>query len=322
MGYNKADYIRIKAEYSGKYRKAEEAADERRRELYDKIPEVRHIDFILATTGSEIMRIILHESMETAAQKTDELRKRNDQLLEERARLLTARGFPADYSDVRYECPKCADSGFVDTKMCDCMKKALVLAGYQSSGLGGLIESQSFDNFSLDYYRDDPKNFAAMGAVLSGLRRFAEGFERNTYRNYLLFGGTGLGKTHLSTSVAKVVIERGFDVMYVTAVGMIGDFEEKRFGNGEGRDTSRYYEADLLIVDDIGTEVVNQFTLSCLYDVINTRLNHRRSTFINTNLTPREMESRYTERITSRLLGEYFPLYFCGTDIRRQKLMR
>lgn len=114
-----------------------------------------------------------------------------------------------------------------------------------------------------------------------------------------------------------------FDVFYVTAVGMLGDFEDKRFGNGdEENKTERYYTADLLIIDDLGTELVNQFTLSCLYDVINSRINNRRCTFINTNLNKNEIEAKYNERITSRLFGEYYPIPFTGTDIRKQKRMR
>jgi DNA replication protein DnaC len=139
----------------------------------------------------------------------------------------------------------------------------------------------------------------------------------------LLIGGTGLGKTHLSTSVAKAVIERGFDVLYVSAIDMFSDFEKKQFGNGEGYvdNTRRYFECDLLIIDDLGTELTNQFTVSCLYNVINSRINSARSTFINTNLSKKEIESKYAERITSRLFGEYYPLVFSGIDIRKQKMM-
>ncbi len=322
MGYNREDYVRIKAEYTNKYLKARQAADARRQEIYAKIPEAHRIDAVLAGTGREIMRIIT-----TGKEGTDEriaaLKARNDELLIRRAELLKDSGYPEDYSDIRYECDKCADSGYVDGKMCECMKRALVLAGYESSGLGGLIRSQSFENFSLDYYKVGGGNADMMQMFVTALRGFAEGFSADTYRNYLLLGGTGLGKTHLSTAVAKAVIDRGFDVLYVTAVGMLGDFENKRFGSGdEVKSTERYYSADLLIIDDLGTEVVNQFTLSCLYDVINSRINNRKCTFINTNLNKKEIEAKYSERITSRLFGEYYPLPFAGTDIRKQKMKR
>ena len=316
MGYNREDYIRIKAEYSDKYLRARERAEQRRFELYERISGVREIDAILAGTGSEIMKIIV-SGRSGADEGIAKLRERNEGLLAKRAELLAAAGYPVDYSDVKYECGKCSDSGFVDGRMCECMKKQLVLAGYQSSGLGGLIRTQSFDNFSLDYYKESGA-YDVMQTFSAALKRFAEGFDAGTYSNFLLIGGTGLGKTHLSTAVARTVIERGFDVMYVSAIGMIGDFEDKRFGHTD-KSVDRYYDADLLIIDDLGTEVTNQFTLSCIYDVINTRINNRRCTFINTNLARKDIEEKYSERITSRLFGEYYPIVFKGTDVRRQK---
>lgn len=322
MGYNRKDYVRIKSEYTNKYLKARRAADLRREEIYEKLPEVKRIDVELSGTGREIMGVITSGKSGTE-ERISALRARNVQLLERRAEMLRAGGFPEDYSDIRYECEKCADSGYIDGKMCDCMKRALVLAGYESSGLGGLIRTQSFDNFSLDYYKDGGANYEDMRYNLNILKKFAEGFSADTYRNYLLLGRTGLGKTHLSTAVAKTVIDKGFDVFYVTAVSMMGDFENKRFGDGDEENrTERYYTADLLIIDDLGTELVNQFTLSCLYDVINSRINNRKCTFINTNLKKNEIEAKYSERITSRMFGEYVAVPFTGLDIRRQKIMK
>ena len=325
MGYNRADYVRIKAEYSEKYLKARSLADDRKFELYARIPEVKDIDGVLARTGMDIMAVITSGAKDID-EKIEQIKQRNDELLAKRAKLLVSNGYSADYSDVHYECEKCGDTGYVGTKMCECMKRALVIAGYESSGLGGLIRTQSFENFSLDYYRDGTANYENTARIVNSLKRFADNFSAETYQNFLLVGPTGLGKTHLSTSVAKRVIERGFDVLYVSAVSMIGDFESRRFGTGSGdgaqRDTERYYSADLLIIDDLGTEVVNQFTVSCLYDVINARINNRRSTFINTNLSRKDIESKYTERIASRLFGEYYPLVFSGIDVRRQKLMK
>ncbi len=323
MAYNREDYIRIKAEYTTKFVRAQEQADARRQTLYAALPEVREIDRMLSRTGLEIMRAITSASRDEVDATVAKLKERNEVLVAERAELLKKNGFSPDYSDVHYECEACGDTGFVDTKMCACMRRALTEAGYASSGLGGLIRTQSFENFSLDFYKNSPEDLRTMQMSLTLLRNFAENFDENTYRSYLLFGGTGLGKTHLSTATAKVLIERGFEVLYVTSLRMLSDFESKRFGNGETTvDVNRYYDAQLLIIDDFGTEVINQFTASCVYDIINTRINNRKSTIINTNLSKKEVDQKYGERVASRLFGEYQPLRFAGTDVRFQKLKR
>lgn len=320
MSYNKDDFVRIKAEFSQKYIKAREMATERRNELHGRFPRVWEIDRLLSRTGMDIMGVIA--SGKNTEAEIAAIRARNDKLLAERGEILRCGGYPEDYSDVKYDCDKCGDTGYVGTRMCECMKRALVMAGYESSGLGALIKSQSFENFSLDYYVTGGGNAELMKLNRDNLKNFAERYEGDTYRNFLFIGGTGLGKTHLSTSVAKTVIDRGYDVLYVTAVGMISDFEAVRFGDGSRakNDPDRYMDAELLIIDDLGTEVANQFTLSCIYDVINGRINARRSTIISTNLSSKDIEAKYNERIYSRLIGEYYPILFSGKDIRKQKI--
>ena len=318
MGYNRADFVRIKAEYLEKYLKARSDADLRAQEVYLKVPRIRAIDNILSGTALEIMSAVT-SGKDTAQGALEKIKARNDELILERAALLKDAGYPENYTDVQYECTKCDDSGYVDGKMCECMKRALVMAGYESSGLGRLISKQSFDNFSLDYYKAGGANYDNMKMYYESLRAFAEGFSEGTSKSFLLIGGTGLGKTHISTAVAKTVIDKGFDVLYVSAIDMFSDFEKKQFGGGEDN-TQRYFDCDLLIVDDLGTELTNQFTVSCLYNVINSRINTSKSTFINTNLSKREIETKYAERITSRLFGEYYPLLFSGIDVRKQKM--
>jgi DNA replication protein DnaC len=140
----------------------------------------------------------------------------------------------------------------------------------------------------------------------------------------LLLGGTGLGKTHLSTSLARALVDRGFDVVYTGAIGMLADFEKTRFGNSAGNesgyDLDRYYICDLLIIDDLGAEVSNQFTVSTIYNVLNSRISSGLPTVISTNLNQNELNSRYWDRITSRILGEFRPLLFSGSDVRKLKL--
>lgn len=322
MGYNRENFNRIKQEYDDKYIRAREMADLRRAKIHTDIPEIAEIDRILECTGARIMSIVCSGTAD-ANEKIAKLRADNQGLIETRKVLLELKGYPADYTDVKYECEKCGDSGYVGTKMCDCMRQKLIFAGYESSGMSRLMKEQTFDNFSLEYYKQNAENYKKMTEVYNIMRQYAESFAANSGDNLALFGGTGLGKTHLSSALAGRLIERGFDVLYTGAVNMISDFENRRFGNGlseESGSTDRYTDCELLIIDDLGTEVVNQFTVSCIYNVINTRLNKKLSTVLSTNLSPAEFRQKYWDRITSRVLGEYIILQFNGTDIRAQKL--
>ena len=317
-------YARIREEYATKYLIAREAADLRRAEIHLAIPEVAEIDRALGRTGLSLMEASMHG--EDVEARIAAVRKTNEDLRRTRAELLVAHGYPADYTEAKYECRLCNDSGFSDTKMCICMKRKLIEAGFEASGMGNLLREQSFENFDLSYYQNDPTAAHRMGLILARMKQYAETFEAGKSGNLVLFGGTGLGKTHLSSAVAKGVIERGYDVLYVSAVSMLSDFERERFGNSAGGetgvDTNRYFACDLLVIDDLGTEVNNQFTTSVLYNLINTRLNKRQATVINTNLTQEDFRKRYWDRITSRVLGEYTVLPFYGMDIRAQKLSR
>ncbi len=327
MAFNAENYRRIRAEYETKYKRAQDEADRRREHLHENVPGVREIDALLSRVGLDIMQAIVKGGGATGVEVA-EIRRRNVKLQARRAELLRQFGYPEDYSDVKYQCPLCSDSGYVDGKMCACMKKELVMAGCESSGMGHLMRTQSFDNFSLDYYARNKAELSEMERNLAVALRFSEEFSGRGSGNLLLMGGTGLGKTHLCSAMARVIIERGYDVYYTGAQGMISDFERERFGNSSagfgpgGEDSGRYFECDLLIIDDLGTEVVNQFTVACLFNVINTRLSQGSPTIINTNLGAADMKTRYADRIVSRLLGEYRTLRFVGHDIRAQKLAK
>lgn len=322
MGFNRENYKRIREEYDGKYLRARELAELRRAEVYASVPEVEKIDKELNLLGLEIMEA----AMRGTPDALEKVKAKNLALNKKRAKLLTSSGYPADYTEVRYECNICGDTGAVDNNMCVCMKRKLVEAGIESSGMSDLISRQSFANFSLDYYKQNADNYRRMSAVLSLLKKYADEFNTEGSGNIAMFGGTGLGKTHLSSALARVVIERGFDVYYISALGMFSDFEYNRFGSattsgGDG-DIGRYFDCDLLIIDDLGTEVTNQFTTSCLYNIINTRLNKKKQTVLSTNLSQDEFRKRYWDRITSRVFGEYLILPFAGTDIRSQKILK
>ena len=322
--YNRENYLKIRRIYDEKNLNAKKAAEARADELHAKYPELAKIDRVLSETGLQI----LAESMngrEGLEERINALREQNAELLKARGEYLLSLGYPADYTAVRYECSDCQDTGFIGTKMCHCLHRDLVLAGYESSGIGRLIDKQRFETFSLSYYNATPAEHENMERIFSLCREYADTFVPEKSKNLLFCGTTGLGKTHLSTSIAKVVIEKGNDVVYVTAQDLLSDFEFERFNrsynDSDPSRTEKYGECDLLIVDDLGTEMANQFSLSCLYNVINTRLNRGQAMIFNTNLTQSQLRDRYGDRITSRLFGEFLVLQFTGKDIRLQKVM-
>ncbi len=320
MAYNTENYRRIAAQYKDKNLRAKQTAEARRDELHRAIPQVADIDRELSKTGLRIMREALggRDGLDKRIKKLEE---GNAMLLEAREVLLVAHGYPADYSAVKYECDECMDTGFIEGRMCKCMRRALNLAGYESSGVLKLVEKQNFDTFDLKYYEGAEK--ANMARILARAKTFAEGFDGSMH-NLLFMGTTGLGKTHLSSAIAKAVVENGYDVVYESAQKIFSDFEAEKFGRvaqGEDR-TGRYLSCDLLIMDDLGTEMQSQFTVSCLYNLINARLISEKSMIISTNYGKEDLLTKYTDRITSRLFGEFEICLFKGEDVRSQKRFR
>lgn len=324
MGYNQANYTRIRKEYETKYLRAREAADLRRSEVSFVIPELVEIDRALGKTGLLVMSAAMKG--EDVDAKIADIRRENERLLAEKRRLLTEHGYPADYTEVKYECPICMDEGFHEFKICSCMKKKLIEAAYESSGMAHLLATQSFDTFDLGYFADDPRTAAHMKRVLEIAKEYADKFTPTEPSNMIFMGGTGLGKTHLSTSIAREVIDKGCDVFYAGAISMISDFEMQRYGNSAGGETglgtAQYFDCDLLIIDDLGTEVINQFTATVVYNVVNTRLNRKKSTIINTNFSQDDLRAKYADRITSRIFGEYRVIPFVGKDVRQRRISR
>ena len=318
MAYNRENYIKLKKEYEDKNLAAKRAADARTLEVSIAHPDIAEIDRELSMTGIKILGAAC-----SGAEGLEALKARVSELRQKKMRLLSEYGYDAAYCDVKYECCECADTGYVGTAMCKCFKRALILAGYESSGIGALIKKQTFDNFSFEYYADDKKTLSTMQANYNTLKSYAENFTLENSRSLLLIGGTGIGKTHLSSAVAKTVIERGYDVLYESAPNIFFELEQTRFAkDAEGMPGQRYYEAELLIIDDLGTESITQYSVACLYNILNTRINRGLCTIINTNLMPDALYTKYTDRIASRLLGEFSPLHFVGRDIRMQKLKK
>ena len=291
------------------------------KEAYYVCPELEDIDKELSSVSRKIIDAIALGKGE-CDKEIAKIRKDNLALQEKRALLLEKHGFTRDFTDKKYNCKLCKDTGYSGVRMCSCMRNIILLKEYESSGLGNLLKKQSFDTFSFDFYDGTDKR--VMQDNYNDLYDFAHNFDLDK-RSFLLFGGTGLGKTHLSTSVAKYLIDHGYNVIYETAQNIFADFDADRFRdrfNGEEPISNKYLDCDLLIIDDLGTEIVSNSTVSYLYNIINTRLNKDLPIIANTNLRQEEIRKLYQDRITSRLFGEFIIKVFSGNDIRKQKILK
>ncbi len=309
---------KVKELFDEKHKKALEKARDRKLEIYQKIDGVRQIDDELAKTGLKVYAEALKkQSAVPLEDRIALLREENLNLQHARADLLTAAGYPADYTKPDFECKKCSDTGYVGIDPCDCLISALRRESYETSGLGALLKYQDFDNFDISMYPE--KSRRMMKFIYEEAKKFAENFGNTDVNGNLLFyGGTGLGKTHLSSAIGKRLIDRGFYVVYDTALNIMHAFEKERFSKTDVQtSTDRYFECDLLIIDDLGSEFMSSFTHAMLYDIINTRLISGKGTIISTNLSSTEaIKKTYDERIVSRIVGRFRSFCFEGEDIR------
>lgn len=324
MGYSRENFKKIKEEFSAKKAKALSEAEYRLSELEKQHPELKELNRVISQTGARIMDAVLIKDGKSVEDKLKEIEKDYEMNVGFRKQFLETYGYPSDYFDIHYECDLCSDEGYDDNgRMCICMKRALALATYNSSGIGKLITKQNFDNFSFKYYKAGRER-ENITDIFDSAKEYADNFSSETSESLLFCGTTGLGKTHLSTAIAKRVIDSGFDVVYVTAQKIFDDFEcekfSKTYSDTRGDLTDRYFDCDLLIIDDLGTEMTTTFTVSCLYNLVNTRINTEKPMIINTNLEKEKMREKYADRITSRLFGEFSVMQFIGSDIRAQKL--
>lgn len=319
--YSHENFARVRERIEKRRQTALDTAEAHNLEVRERSPEIREIDSRLTRTGLLLFR--------TACEGGDlsAVRAENEALMARRRELLRSLGYPEDYTEPHYTCPRCGDTGYVDTRMCSCLHDELIREGIRSSGMGKLLERQTFDNFSLEWYRDpqDPDAYRKMDYALRMAKDFAADFRENR-RNLLLMGPTGTGKTHLSTAIANEVIRQGFDVLYDSTQNILRAFETDQFHREDLRrergvayepQGDKYLTCDLLILDDLGAEFTNSFTVSVLYNLLNTRQNAGLSTILSTNLDIAGLTRRYEDRIYSRLIGsDFIVLQFSGRDHR------
>ena len=310
-------------------RRAREEREQRRREeIFQRSPRLREIERELRSTMGRLVSVTFRRGTDPG-EEVARLRVENLRLQQERQTLLEQLHLPEDCLEEKPACPLCGGTGHRDGGVCQCLRG--YYAREQQKELSRMLDlgNQSFDTFSLEWYSDRVEPGQKRSArshmeerVYNSCAEFAHQFGRR-FENLLFFGAPGLGKTHLSAAIAREVSAAGWSVVYDTAGHVFRVFEDQKFGREEaGEDVERVLRCDLLILDDLGTELTTPFVQSALYTIVNGRITDRRATILSTNLKLEDLARRYTPQIVSRIEGEYQVLPFFGEDIRRLKKER
>ncbi len=265
-------------------------------------------------------------SPDKAAEFVQQQKIRNLTAQQNVKRLLQKHSLPEDYLEVKYTCPVCDDTGINGTRLCECHIELLKELAFEEAGKNSPLKICRFEDFKLSYYSDkaptkrDRSPREVMTDVLGFCKDYAISFDTSS-PSILMLGQTGLGKTHLSLAIAGSVIKKGYTVLYNSAQNFFNELQKERFGktNSNGAFEAMMLECDLLVIDDLGAEFSTSFTTAALYNIVNTRINTGLPTIVSTNLSLKEIENNYTNRISSRFIGEYALLYFEGNDIRQIK---
>ncbi|MDD6214911.1 MAG: ATP-binding protein [Firmicutes bacterium] len=326
MQYIDDAITKIMNEYDEDRTKARIRRDRMVKSVYERVPEVKKKEDEITRLGVENLGKIL-KNPENAAEYNKEFEHKLAALNEEKNKILLENKIPLDYNEVKYKCEKCLDTGYEDKKKCSCFLQKLIKMRYRLSNMGDMLHD--FSEFSFDYYSDKYIDSLKMTERenMQDIFKRAQSFCRDKKgKNLLFYGDCGLGKTFLSSCIAKKMMDNGYSVLYITAAGLFTDYEDYRFGRKENlafSDTMEMlYESDLVIIDDLGTEAQNSFSLQFFFDIVGKRLAAKKKIILNTNLNMSEISARYSNRLTSRIYESFEILQFVGKDIRIQKLMK
>lgn len=303
------------------------ALDKRTAHIYDAVPIIKEYNEQISSLSLEAARKALSGDLSAK----NSLRENIELISAQKKAALLSAGYPADYLDEIFTCDKCRDTGFINGAPCSCLNIEITKFLYSRSELKEILARENFNSFDFDLYSDDfideKTGISAadnIEIVVDHCHNFINNFDK-TFDNLLFYGRAGTGKTFLINCIAKELIEKSYSVIYLSAIqlfDLLADYSFRRSNN-----TSVYRQismtellnCDLLIIDDLGTEMSNSFTDSSLFDCLNERLIHQKSTIISTNLSLKELQEKYEDRIFSRTTGNYTPLRIFGDDIRIKK---
>lgn len=323
MALTNSQYDHLMRIYEQKQLDNENRLRRRFDEVYKKIPEIKALDNSISELSLEQARRLLDGDDDALTI----LKQKLHLLFEHKKKLLTDNGYPAGYLEMDYSCPDCKDTGYIGNQKCHCFKKATIDYLYTQSNLQEILTTENFDTCSLEYYSTNHidrltgrSSLEAMKTALKASHEFIDTFSTE-FRNILMYGDTGVGKTFLSHCIAKELLEHSYSVIYFTASQLFDILAKNTFDKDAdaGLVHDHILDCDLLIIDDLGTEFANSFTTSQLFICLNERILRKKSTLISTNLALEDIRNIYSERIFSRITSTYTVLRMTGDDIRIQK---
>lgn len=300
--------------------------EQRKTEVYNAIPKMEQIDKEIGKTGILIAKAILKNPTDYE-EAVSTIHKKMDKLKQEKAILLTENNIPIHYLQMNYQCSHCKDTGFIQNgKKCSCFNQKLIDKTYSMSNLEKVLEKENFHNFNIDLFSDKPFEDEDLTPrqnmlnILNICEGFVINFDTISNENLLFYGTTGLGKTFLCNCIAKSLLDKGKIVVYQTAFKILEVLEDYKFNRKRTKNIEEIYnlifDSDLLIIDDLGTELTNTFTNTEFFNIINTRLIQNKKIIISTNLSPDELANIYSDRIFSRIVGSFTKHRFYGKDLR------
>ncbi len=323
MALTNSQYDQIMRTYEARQRDARLRLEKRKQTIYAKVPAIRELDEQIATVSVQQARLLLDGDTHAL----DGLKQQISNTQRLRLQLLQEAGFRAEDLTEDYVCPDCRDTGYIGNTRCHCFRQAAIDLIYTQSNIRTILETENFDTLSYDYYDDTERDPSTGRTPLANARlavrachAFIDSFDTE-FQNLFFYGSTGVGKTFLSNCTAKALMDQGHSVLYFTSFQLFNILEESKFGKDtQAREQQEdLFACDLLIIDDLGTELANSFTVSQLFLCLNERLLRRRSTIISSNLDLDQLFDTYSERNFSRIISNYTLLKLTGADIRLKK---
>lgn len=326
MPLTNTQYNTIMRRYEARQLQNQHILEERIRSAYASCPRLKELDDTIASLSISKAKLLLNGDASALSALKDEL----NGLIAEKHRLLNQLGYPASYFEPPYQCPDCRDTGYIGSRKCHCFRQATLDMVYRQSNMYTIIQQENFNTFSLDYYSENEIDQATQTSSYQNARQALEtckGFVQNfdtRFDNLLIYGNTGIGKTFLTNCIAKELLDLEHSVIYFTTFELFHSFEQAAFRGAKAPEENYrdLFECDLLIIDDLGTELNNSFTNSQLFVCLNERILRRKSTIISTNLTLTQLRDLYSERIFSRITSHYTMIKMFGPDIRVQKKLK